>query len=415
MRILLVCPDSPCPPRDGGSLRIVNLARSLTNYGSVMLLTYTISPAEARALTEFGQQSGIQVHGVQRPARRNILTRVWHKFRYYYAPYLFNSIPGPVRFNNQPVMHDALLKTLHDFAPDVIVWEYWFMTEFANVARVAEPQSIQITDAIDLEWLRLERHAQVSRGLTKYWTVYIQPRVRHYTLDLYRRMDGVIFLSHADLQRAQRDLSEADRLSVVPMGLLLDEYPVPRTVPQPERVLFFGSFRHQPNVDALRFLLQDIWPLIQRERPQAILDVMGSNLPQWVTSLTAQNHSLRLLGFQPDIRPTLAEASVVIVPLRFGSGVKIKILESMALGKAVVTTSIGAEGIEAQPGTDFIVANDAQALASETVRLLANPPIRDSLGQHARRFIHAQHDADQIAKDFLTRLNEFGVNRELTR
>jgi polysaccharide biosynthesis protein PslH len=138
---------------------------------------------------------------------------------------------------------------------------------------------------------------------------------------------------------------------------------------------------------------------------------MGSDLPDW----PRRYPNVRVLGFQPDIRPILAEASVVIAPLRFGSGVKIKILESMALGKAIVTTSIGAEGIEAQPGTDFIVADDAQALASKTVRLLANPSIRASLGQHARQFIQTHHDADQIAQDFLARLNEFGVNRELAR
>lgn len=411
MRILLVCPDSPCPPRDGGSLRIANLARSLAGHASVMLLTYVVSPAEAQALTEFGQQFRIQVYGVQRPARRNTLTRAWHKLRYYYSSYLFSSIPGPVRFNSQPVMRDALMKTLLDFAPDVILWEYWFMAGFGEIARTITLQSIQIADAIDLEWLRLERHAQVGQGLTKYWTTYIQPRVRHYTLDRYRRMDGVIFLSHADLQQAQRDLSNSDWLKVVPMGLMLDEYPIPLTPPQPEHVLFFGSFRHRPNVDALHFLLQEIWPHIQHERPQATLDLMGFGLPDW----PRQYPNVRVLGFQPDIRPILAEASVVIAPLRFGSGVKIKILESMALGKAVVTTSIGAEGIEAQPGTDFIVADDAQALASETVRLLANPSIRASLGRHARQFIQTHYDADQIAKDFLARLNEFGVNRELAR
>jgi glycosyltransferase involved in cell wall biosynthesis len=280
------------------------------------------------------------------------------------------------------------------------------MAGFGDIARAFTPQSIQIADAIDLEWLRLERHVQISRGLTKYWTAYIQSRVRHYTFDLYRRMDGVIFLSHADAQLARRALPGPDRLEVTPMGLLLDEYPVPLTVPQPERVLFFGSFRHQPNVDALRFLLHDIWPLIQHERPQVTLDLMGSGIPDW----PQRYPSVRVLGFQPDIRPVLAEAAVVIAPLRFGSGVKIKVLESMALGKAVVTTPIGAEGIEAEPGRDFIVANDAQALASETLRLLANPSMRDSLGRQARRFIQTHYDADQIAKDFLARLNELGIN-----
>jgi glycosyltransferase involved in cell wall biosynthesis len=202
---------------------------------------------------------------------------------------------------------------------------------------------------------------------------------------------------------------------VLPMGLMLDEYPVPLTSPQPERILFFGSFRHQPNVDALRFLLLDIFPRIQRERPQVTLDIMGAHIPDWVKPLAAQNQRIHVLGFQTDIHPVLAEAAVVIAPLRFGSGVKIKILESMAFGKAVITTPIGAEGIEAQPGTDFIVASDAQSITAETIRLLEHPLICDSLGQHARQSIQAHHDANQIARDFLARLDEFGVNRERAR
>ncbi len=411
MRILLVCPDSPCPPRDGGSLRIVNLARSLARSASVRLLTYVRSTAETAALQEFGQQFGVQVNGVQRPARGNRLTRAWHKLGDYYRPYLFSAMPGPVRFNQQPIMQRALSQSLSEFNPDVILWEYWFMTGFANQARRDAPAAFQILDIHELEWLRLQRLTQVNQGWSTWWPRFTWPRIRRYTLDCFSRVDQIAMLTATDGQLTQAQDINPDRLFVLPMGLMLDEYPVPLTSPQPERVLFFGSFRHRPNMDALHFLLQEIWPHIQHERPQATLDLMGSDIPDW----PRQSPHVRVLGLQPDIRPALAEAAVVIAPLRFGSGVKIKILESMAFGKAVVTTPIGAEGIEAQPGTDLIVAADAQALASETVRLLANPSMRDSLGQHARQFIQTQHDADRIAQDFLVRLNEFGVNHEQAR
>jgi glycosyltransferase involved in cell wall biosynthesis len=168
-------------------------------------------------------------------------------------------------------------------------------------------------------------------------------------------------------------------------------------------------------VDALRLRLEDIWPRIQQARPQASLDVMGASTPAWVERAARRFSGIRVLGFQPDIRPILAEASVVIAPLRFGSGVKIKILEAMALGKAVVTTPIGAEGIEAQAGADFVVADNAQSLASETVRLLANPTHRDIVGQRARRFIQTQHDANEIASAFLAWLSERRPGRERNR
>ncbi len=415
MRILFVCPDSPYPPRDGGSLRIVNLARSLAERASVMLLTYVGSPDEAKALADLEQIRGIQVHGVQRPARRNTMTRAWHKLRYYYGAYLFSTTPGAVRFNRQPVMCDALSRALQDFAPDVIIWEYWFMTGFAEMAHFECPRTIQLTDAVDLEWLRLEREGRTAHGLTKRWIQHLQPCIRRYTLDQYRRMTGVLFLSATDAHLVQHDLPDFDRGLVIPMSLMLDEYPAPIAQPQPDRVLFFGSFRHRPNVDALRFLLQDVWPRIQQARPQARLDVMGADIPTWAKQLAQQLSGIRVLGFQPDIRPALAEASVIIAPLRFGSGVKIKILESMALGKAVVTTPIGAEGIEAEAGTEFIVVDDTQSLAAETVRLLATPALCERIGRRARQFIETHHDADKIAKDFLGRLNEFSVNRWLAQ
>jgi polysaccharide biosynthesis protein PslH len=411
MRILLVCPDSPCPPRDGGSLRIANLARSLAGYATVQLLTYVLSPEENTAFVDFGQKFGFQVLGVQRPARRNRLTRAWHKLRDYYRPYFFSTLPGPVRFNQQSIMQHALAQALAEFRPDVILWEYWFMTGFAAQARREAPATFQILDIHELEWLRLQRLTQVNHDWTTWWPRFTWSRIQRYTLDCFSRVDQVAMLTAADEYTTRAQNINPDRLFTLPMGLMLDEYPIQLTEPQPERILFFGSFQHRPNVDALHFLLDEIWPLIQRERPQVTLDLMGSGIPTW----SRRYPGVRVLGFQPDIRPTLAEASVVIAPLRFGSGVKIKILESMAVGKAVVTTPIGAEGIEAQPGTDFIVANDAQALASETIRLLANPSICDSLGKHARIFIQTHHDADRIAQDFLARLNEFGMNRELAR
>lgn len=414
MRILLACPDSPCPPRDGGSLRIANLARSLADQATVQLLTYVLSPAENAALVDFGQKFGFQVNGVQRPARRSRLTRAWRKLCDYYRPYLFSSVPGPVRFNQQPVMQRALSQTLAAFNPDVILWEYWFMTGFADQARLEAPTAFQILDIHELHWISLQRFTQVNPGWQTWWPRYTWPRIRRYTLDCFSRIDRVAMLTAADEQATQAQNINPDRLFRLPMGLMLDEYPVPLTSPQPDRVLFFGSFRHSPNVDALHYLLQEIWPYIQQERPQVTLDIMGAHLPERVKSLAAQNPSVRVLGFQADIRSTLAEAAVVIAPLRFGSGIKIKILESMALGKAVITTPIGAEGIEAHPGTDFIVATEAQAIAAETIRLLANPLIRDTLGQHARQFIQTHHDAHQIAADFLIHLQELHVKQEPT-
>jgi glycosyltransferase involved in cell wall biosynthesis len=405
MRILIVCPDSPYPPRDGGSLRIVNLVRSQSRRGEVALLTYVVSDDEAGLLQHFGEESGVKVYGVPRPARRNALTRAWHKLSLYYASYLFSPIPGPVRFNMRPVMRDALAQVLDDFRPDVILWEYWFMSGFAEQARQIAPQAIQILDEIDVAWIRLRRSIQVTDARSL-WVRFMATRIRNYTLERFLRVDNVVMLSGADAQIVQRECPELDRLSVLPMGLMWESYP-PLGPGRPGQLLFFGSFRHAPNVDALVFLLRHIFPRIRRERPGARLNIMGAAMPRWVSQLAHSAADVRVLGFQPDVRLALSEAAVVIAPLRFGSGVKVKLLEAMAFGKAVVTTSMGAEGIEAEPGVDWIVADDPDKFACETIRLLDSEAERVALGTHAREHIHRHHDASRIADDFVGRLADW--------
>ena len=409
MRVLIVCPDAPYPPRDGGSLRIVNLARSLTAQADVMLMTYVRSAGETRSLEDFERATGVRVRAVQRPARRNLATRAWHKLTLYYGSYLLSAIPGPVRFNLRPIFGAALRETLADFKPDVIVWEYWFMSGFAEQARQDAPQAVQVLDTIDLEWVRLRRLVDTRRGLRAWWTRFTWPRVRRYTFDRYQAVDRVVTLTQTDAHIAQRECPDLDRWYVLPMGLMLDDYP-DLGAGHPDRLAFFGSFRHTPNVDAVKILLSDIFPRIRRDRPTVVLDIMGPALPDRLIERIRSETGVRYLGVQPDIRPVLAETAVVIAPLRFGSGVKIKLLEAMALGKAVVTTSIGAEGIEAAPDADWIVADDPAAIAHETIRLLDDEVTRHKVGQRGRAHVHRHYDARHIADDLIAELR--GERRE---
>jgi glycosyltransferase involved in cell wall biosynthesis len=403
MRLLIVCPDAPYPPRDGGALRIVNLARSLAARIELAVLTYVVSTAEAQMLDEFGRAAGLQVRSVLRPARRNSWTRAWHKFTRYHLPTLLSATPGAVRFNMRPVMQHALVDALRRFQPDVIVWEYWFMSGFAEFARQIRPSAFQVMDAIDIEWLRLQRSIAIERSWSSLERRFSLPRLRRYEAERARQVDRVTTLTEVDAQIVQRESPDIEYPWVLPMGLRPEDYS-DLGAGRPNRLLFFGSFRHAPNVDAVKFLLQEIFPAIQRTRADSTLDIMGPGLPRSLERLARAQPGVRVLGFQPDIRPVLKEAAVVIAPLRFGSGVKVKLLEAMALGKTVVTTPVGAEGIGAQPGIDWIVTHDQKEMACETSRLLEDQQARTRIGQCARNRILANHDASRIAGELLERL-----------
>ena len=405
MRILFVCPDAPYPPRDGGSLRIVNLARSLARCAEVALLTYVGFCDEARALEHWGRESNIQVRCVQRPARHNQLTRAWYKLSRHHASYLLSRIPGPVRFNAHPVMRAELGATMSEFKPDALVWEYWFMSRFAELARQLSPETIQILDEIDVEWVRLSRWANLGGGFYAWWAGFTEPKVRRYVLERYRQVDAVTVLTEADQNTVRHATSDASRVWVLPMGLMLDDYPH-LDAGRSNRLLFFGSFHHAPNVDALEYLLRNLFPLIRQARAELMLDIMGQALPKHLIALASSQPGVHVLGFQSDIRPLLSEAAVVIAPLRFGSGVKVKLLEAMAFGKAVVTTSIGAEGIRAEPGREWVVADEVTAIVRETLRLLDNESMRREMGRHAHDWVCRHHNATDIADSVMRRLEE---------
>jgi hypothetical protein len=303
----------------------------------------------------------------------------------------------------------ALKEMLLDAKPHVIIWEYWFMTGFAECARQLAPSAIQVLDQIDVEWRRLHRQTQTERGIRACWTRWLWPRMRAYEFERYRLMDRVAAVTQDDAEAVHRLAPQFDRPYVLSMGLMLGAYPA-LGVGDSNRILYFyGSLRHAPNADALYFLIRDILPLLRRRCPDVALDVMGAHVPAWVGRVP----NVRAIDFQFDMKSILNDAGVVIAPLRFGAGVKLKVLEAMAYGKAVVTTSVGAEGIDAVGGEALIAVDDARAIAMQAARLLRDPEARAAMGQRARAYVHRRHDAQLIAHGFIDELRRLcGIERE---
>jgi glycosyltransferase involved in cell wall biosynthesis len=148
-------------------------------------------------------------------------------------------------------------------------------------------------------------------------------------------------------------------------------------------VLFFGLLSYVPNIDGVTYFVNEIWPRIAAAHPDARLKIVGRDAPPSLQALAGPN--IELTGFVPDLRPHLAAATAVVVPLRFGGGTRLKIVEAMAMGKAIVSTSLGAEGIEAASGRDLIVEDDAASFADAVNRLIADPDLAARIGASARK------------------------------
>ena len=153
--------------------------------------------------------------------------------------------------------------------------------------------------------------------------------------------------------------------------------------------MFIGSFRHSPNLDAIRWFIEEIFPLILQERPQTLLYLVGSDAPEgwnW-------HPSVRLLGLVPDIKVPLQRYSVFVCPILSGSGIRVKLLEAFASGIPVVSTSMGAEGLASESEPVCEVADSPAAFAQATLRLLSDEDYGKTLAQEARRLVESRRDS----------------------
>ena len=174
-------------------------------------------------------------------------------------------------------------------------------------------------------------------------------------------------------------------------------------------MVFFGLLSYVPNIDGVTHFVQDIWPRIAEAHPDARCKIVGGRPPPSLLALAGPR--VELTGFVPDLRPHLAAATAVVVPLRLGGGTRLKIVEAMAMGKAIVSTTLGAEGIEAVPGRDLLVEDHPAAFADAVSRLLADHGLAARIGQSARRLAVQRYSwsgAAQALEDFYRRILRIG-------
>ncbi len=205
------------------------------------------------------------------------------------------------------------------------------------------------------------------------------------------RFDLVTAVSEEDAQ-ALREIAPAARVATVPMGVDVEAFRASGPSPGAGRIVFVGSLFYGPNADAAVRFCEEILPAVRRAHPACTFAVVGHEPPESVRSLAGRIGGVSVAGSVPDVRPFLEGADVVVVPLRGGGGVKSKVLEAFAMSRAVVTTSIGAEGIAGlRDGEHALVADDPGAFAARVSALLSDAAARERLGTAGRALVGARY------------------------
>ena len=395
MDILVVAPYPPYPPRFGGAARIFHLVRVLARRHRVTLLCFG-SPDEAaqmgplRALCE-------ELWTVDYPA-----ARCWKRL------YQLRSLAGrayAAYLHDSPRMAAVLRRLLARRRFDVVQLEFG---DLAGYYRVPGP-ALRIVDEHNVEHRLLERTWQQEPSAAR--RLYYRHEARKLRADelrACRAADAVLATSDVDRATLALDLPETP-IRVVPNGVDTAFFVPDPAAEDPTRVLFTGAIDYQPNTDGVLHFAAEIWPRVRAAAPGASFAIVGKDPPPRVRGLAGEG--VLVTGTVPDVRPWMQSAAVFVVPLRVGGGTRLKILEALATGRAVVSTSLGCEGLEVTPGEHLLVADSPAEFAAAVVRCLGDPALRHRLGVRGRARVEARYRWEAIGDGLSAFYDELAARR----
>ncbi|MDP9001844.1 MAG: glycosyltransferase family 4 protein [Myxococcota bacterium] len=381
MRVLFVTPYLPTPPRFGGQRRMHGLMAELARRHEVSVLSF-IDPTDddsiksTRATREYCRRVVTVPNRILDPGRlRKRLQQVSSLLTYRsYEHYM----------SRTRAMQDALNGLLIDCAFDVVQIEFSQMAVYDVAASRGRP--VRCLDEHNIEYDVLKRTAGADVGpLRRAYNAVNWRKLRAEELRAWRRFDGCAVTSVRDERLLTQD-APGVRTAVVPNGVDVDSFaPTTSATIEPNTVLFFGAINYYPNTDGILFFLRSAWPALKSLCPAARLRIVGPKPPAVISEWA--DPRVEVVGFVDDIRTEIARAATIIVPLRIGGGTRLKVLEAMALAKPVVSTKLGAEGIDAEHGRDILLADDGPGFAREVASVLVDPALARRLGDGARRLV----------------------------
>jgi sugar transferase (PEP-CTERM/EpsH1 system associated) len=315
------------------------------------------------------------------------------------ARYVVDPIPYAVAKYRSPAYAARVRQLLDTGTFDAVVCD--FLPPVVNLPAELPCPSILFTHNVEAEiWRRHVENATnpVARQLlTRQWQ-----RMLRFERDALSRFDLVLAVSEADGERFEHLYPGAllAPVHVVKTGVDTRYFaPLPEVPVRRSHIVFTGSMDWLPNEDGMVYFAREILPLIRRGEPDTTLSIIGRSPTPAVRRL-ADESGIEVTGSVDDVRPHLAAGSVYVVPLRIGGGTRLKIFEAMGMAKAVVSTSIGAEGLPVSDGTDIILADDPDSFAKAVVGLIRDADRRRRIEQAARRLVVERYDWSAVAQDF---------------
>jgi glycosyltransferase involved in cell wall biosynthesis len=380
MRILWVKADKLLPVQNGGNIRTYHVLRHLSARHELTFCSYYAGAPDAEYELELQRQLP---GAVAICTGKRELTGVARGFDY--LLHLAADPPYAVSRFSRARVRKQIQSWYRDQRFDVAVCD--FLDAAVNFPGRLNLPSVLFQHNVESEIWR--RHSATAGNPLKKMLYGLEFRkMLRYERAEVRKFHHVIAVSENDRALMMKWI-DGDRVTVVPTGVDLAQYrPEPGLAANAVNesaplITFVGAMDWEPNVDGLEFFCGDVWPAIRAEVPNARFRIVGRNPDRRVQKWATNDASIEVTGRVPSVVEHLRESSVVIVPLRIGGGTRLKIYEAMATAKAVVSTSVGAEGLDVHHGRDIMLADDARSFGQAVIMLLRDPGLRRRYEQAA--------------------------------
>jgi glycosyltransferase involved in cell wall biosynthesis len=380
MNVLMLAQVLPYPPDSGPKVKTYNVIKYLVQEHRVTLASFVRGDQaeHTRHLKRYCQA----VHTV--PMERGAIRDAW-----YMSLSLLTRQPFMMLRDDRKAMRDLVDRLSAEQRFDVVHADQLNMAQYAKRL----PGAFKLLDTHNALWLLYKRLWETMSPGPRKWLLGRDWRMlKSYEGRQVREFDAVLALSQEDKAALQQAAGLECEITVVPIAIDTDEV---KAVPPPAsnpHILHIGTMYWPPNIDGVLWFLREIWPLIRQHRPDAVFDVVGSRPPSEIIAYGQNDSGVNVTGYVADTAPYLAQAGIFVVPLRAGGGMRVKILNTLAQGLPIVSTTLGAEGIAVTPGHDILLADEPADFAAAVLRLLDHPPLATRLRHNGRQLAERTYD-----------------------
>jgi len=386
MNILIITQVLPYPPDSGPKIKTYNVIKYLSQQNQMTLVSFVRGDQSEhiRHLKKYCRN----VHTV--PIKRGVIRDVW----YMLLSFITNQPFMMLRDGRKP-MHRLVKRLRYSQRFDVVHADQLNMAQYAEQLS----ETFKVLDEHNALWLLYKRlWATMPAGPRKWLLGRDWRLIRSYEKRKINAFDAVLAVSHEDKCALQKITGEPVDINIIPIAIDTKQNKVIERDPEPKHILHLGTMYWPPNIDAVKWFINYVYPIIRRQRSDVSFDVVGSRPPAELLSLNDNASRINVTGYVDDPSSYQRRAAVMVVPLLAGGGMRVKILNALAEGVPIVSTSLGCEGIEVSPGRDILVGDTPEAFAAQVLQVLNDPDLDRQLALNGRRLVEEKYDYRNVCR-----------------